>query len=349
CFFLLVAGVAAAVSRKTHWPLLAAGVLIATIGAGVIANVSPSLLYRLRNGSNASIIDRGCGESEAFGLKIAQMLLPISGHRVAQLARLKTEYVSGRAPIINENDTASLGLIGSIGFLVLVGGFLLRRSPSRIPLLELLGVLSVAAVLLATVGGFGTLFAVAGGRWIRAYNRISVYIAFFALLAVALFASELYRRFGHTRRAGIAFNLLVVLGTAVGILDQTSVHFALSYAATKEAYQAEAEFVRAIEASVPLGGMVFQLPYLPFPESPPMNQMGDYDLFRGYLHSRNLRWSYGHMKGREGDQWHQTVAGLPPEEMVRTLALAGFDGLTIDRFAYADQAAALEADFARLL
>ena len=50
-----------------------------------------------------------------------------------------------------------------------------------------------------------------------------------------------------------------------------------------------------------MGAMVFQLPYRRFPETQPLARMADYDLMRGYLHSDDLRWSYGFMKGRPGD------------------------------------------------
>ena len=41
--------------------------------------------------------------------------------------------------------------------------------------------LNAAALLLGTVGGGGVLFSVLGSGWIRCYNRISVFIAFFSL------------------------------------------------------------------------------------------------------------------------------------------------------------------------
>ena len=54
--------------------------------------------------------------------------------------------------------------------------------------------------------------------------------------------------------------------------------------------------------------MVFQLPYVPFPENPPVQQMSDYDHLRGALHSRTLKWSYPTMRGRWGDTWQRAIA-----------------------------------------
>lgn len=50
--------------------------------------------------------------------------------------------------------------------------------------------------------------------------------------------------------------------------------------------------VKQVQTELPSGASVFQLRYLPYPESPPMYEMQDYDPLRGYLHTTGLRWSY---------------------------------------------------------
>src|SRR5262249_30669510 len=108
-------------------------------------------------------------------------------------------------------------------------------------------------------------------------------------------------------------------------------------------------YIRAIEATLPEGAAVFQLPYMIFPESQPIVNMWDYEHLRGYLHSRHLRWSYPAMKGRPQVEWLQRVSVQPVPEMVRSLATAGFQGIYIDRAAYLDGAAALEAELRAVL
>src|SRR5262249_11287729 len=95
--------------------------------------------------------------------------------------------------------------------------------------------------------------------------------------------------------------------------------------------------------------MIFQLPYMRYPESPPQQHLHAYDLARGYLHSRTLRWSFGAVKGRPTAAWQEQITALPVREIVRQLCAAGFRGLTIDRPGYADHAVALEAHLQRLL
>jgi phosphoglycerol transferase len=95
--------------------------------------------------------------------------------------------------------------------------------------------------------------------------------------------------------------------------------------------------------------MVFQLPYVPFPENPNVNKMSDYDLYRGYLHSKSLRWSYGAMKGRDSDAWQRSVASRPLGEFVGEISKAGFKGIYIDRFGYEDNGANIESELSHIL
>jgi phosphoglycerol transferase len=137
----------------------------------------------------------------------------------------------------------------------------------------------------------------------------------------------------------------------VGILDQTGkgVYFVPHYAAFQAESASDADLVKRIEATVPAGVMIFQLPYVPFPEGGPLLLMQDYDLFRPYLHSKNLRWSYGAIKDRDTASWQMATASLPADQFLETISLGGFSGVYIDRKGYADNAAALETKLRDLL
>jgi phosphoglycerol transferase len=74
-----------------------------------------------------------------------------------------------------------------------------------------------------------------------------------------------------------------------------------------------------------------------------------YDHFRGYLHSRKLRWSFGAMHGRSADELQAGIANRPFPECVRLLAEAGFGGIYVDRNGYADHGAEIEATLYSLL
>jgi hypothetical protein len=81
--------------------------------------------------------------------------------------------------------------------------------------------------------------------------------------------------------------------------------------------------------------MVFTMPFVPYPETLSVGRLSGYDPVRGYLHTKTVRWSFGAVKGREADQWQREVAGLRSDDLVKRLAVAGFDGLFVDKRGYA--------------
>ena len=255
CVLLLVAGMAASLNRRYVRPLAQAGLLVACIVAGTAANLAPSFLYQYRNGANPSAVVRSPEEAERYGVKIAQLLLPITHHRLGFLADLKDRYNAYCNPNHLENDASSLGIIASVGFLVLVAHFLFRRRLALDSgLLDGLGILNASAFFLATVGGFGAVFSICVTSWIRSYSRISVYLAFFSLFAVAILVDRLARRWCASGKGALALAGILATLLAVGILDQTSPAYVPDYARLRKAYRQDAAFVAAIEKRTNAGG-----------------------------------------------------------------------------------------------
>ena len=352
CFLLLVAGALALALKKDVYALLTSIILVVVMALTVAVNLSPSIVYLRKHGNPQSMV-RGPGEAETFALKISQLLLPVTDHRVPWFAQLKTKYNYG--PLINENNNATLGLIGSAGFLILLGAlFASRRARESSPesptdLLLPLSKFNMAAVLLGTIGGFSSLFALLVSPQIRSYNRISIYIGFFCLFAVVLLLEALAQRKIRSTASRIVFAVFLGVLLIVGILDQTSKFFVPPFAALNAEFKDNRDFIAKVEQSVPGNSMIFQLPYIPFPEHPPVNDMVDYDHFKAYLHSRSLRWSYGAIRGREGDVWQKSIATRPLPELVETLAFSGFNGIYVDRFGYSDRGVAVESELSKLI
>lgn len=344
CFFLLIGGVASWLNSRRVAPFLTAVLLIALVSVSIVLNHLPTIKYQHDHGSTALGV-RSVVDAEVMGLKITQLLLPIGGHRITALNALKYRYNLG--PLVNENDTASLGFVGSIGFLILIGALFYRRAPS---LIVRLSRLNIAGFVLATIGGFGVLFALLISPQIRAYNRISVFIAFFSLIAVVHVLDALHKKL--VNRVGrilycVGLSAIVMLG----VLDQTSwiFFFVPEYEKIAREYQSDGEFVSRIESSLPPSAMVFQLPYAKFPESPTIVRMLDHEHLKGYLHSKNLRWSYGVAAGEPQDNWQRTVATQPTADLVKNVRAAGFAGIYLNRNGYEDGGKQIEAELTQLL
>jgi hypothetical protein len=326
---------------------LVSGALVAVlILAAVALNGLPTLIYTSQHGSDSAVGKRLPYESDMYALSLADLVLPIAGHRIEPLSQLAEEYQATATAPIGEGHSATLGLIGTLGLLAVVVAFVVRAlRPDRLrfadPRYAYAAVGAGLAFLIGTVGGLGTIFAYVVSPQLRAWNRISVFIAFFALMGAGLILDAMRQRIGsgsYRRRWGFAAGLAVVL--AVGVLDQTGSSMAPPYKAEAAEYFADGHFVYAMQHQLPAGASVFQLPYVPFPENPPVNQMEDYAELIGYVHSTSLRWSYGQLKGLPSD-WESVVVNQPLDPMLAEVSAAGFKGIYVDTFGYTDRGATL--------
>lgn len=362
CCFLISIGAYAAIRRKSLKRLSVAVIAIAIIGVALLVNLAPSLSYQQKYGKSEAAANRYPVESEIWGMTISQLVMPITGHRIDFLADLKTEqfldegrYPGARFFYGNENDQSSLGLIGSIGFLFSLGWLIFagrcyfNKEKLDVPMIDTLGFLNVWGVLLATVGGFSLIFALLISPDIRAYNRISPYIAFFSIMVVLVILESARRKYVKTREKSLIFHVILLIILILGILDQTSNSMVPFYRASNQAYASDEAFIKEIEKVMPDQGQIFQLPYMAFPESPPVNKMMGYEHFKAYLHSDKLRWSFGVMNGRQGDLWQRKVSAEPTTQLVSDLITAGFSGVYINRAGYSDNAARIEQELEALL
>jgi phosphoglycerol transferase len=319
--------------------VLSGTIIAGAIVIGLAANGLPSMSYALQHGRNHEVAERRSWEAEVYGLSLSQLLLPVTGHRVPLLRQLKERYMAATEPLNGADGVTSLGLVGDVGFLLLLGMAMSQRDaePSRVGLLRSLGVLVFLAVLLAMIGGFGSLIALLITPQIRGYSRINVLIAFMSLFAVVILLENLLR--AHPRLGKALVPAVLILG----LYDQASVLAVRPYAETKVTFASDAELVRRIESRVSAGTAVFELPYVSFPEGAAVESLGGYDAARPYLHSHALRWSFPAMRGRVGDLWLRDVSARPPGRILETVAAIGFGGILIQRDGYSDDGSAIES------
>ena len=342
-WLLVVAGIGGSLARRSLRNVVSGIGLAAVVGAAAGALSLPTLLYQAKHGPNNSVVQRVPGEAEANGMRIAQLVLPIDGHPVPVLRRLKERYAR-TAPLRGESAATSLGTVGTAGFLALLGlalwGWRRRSGGDEEVEDKLVGplvTLNLAAVLLGTIGGFGSLFALLVSPLFRTYCRLNVFISFLSLFAVALALERLWRR--HRRAALFVLPAIAVLG----LCDQGCFLIRPRYDQNKIMYASDAALVGQIERAVPPNAMIYQLPFQMFPEASRSQRLDPYDLLEPYLHSRSLRWSFGAINGRDGETWSREMARLAPAELIQKATLAGFAGILIDRLGYADNAVALES------
>jgi phosphoglycerol transferase len=329
---LAAAAVLAALARRTTRPLVTAAILGAAIVAALVVNFAPAIVDRAREGSNPAV-ERFAFETEVFSLRPLQLVLPVRDHRIGTLADLRRRYEEQVG--VTEASFAALGVVGSVGLVVLLGTLLLsavRTGPPRgDPLLRYAAVSALVALFFAMSGGLAPVVSFLISPQLHAWNRLSVFIAFFALLAVALLLDRL--------RGGAAWGIAAAV-LIIGFLDQTTGAMTPPYAATKAEWRSDEAWAAQVDDALPADAAVLQLPYVAFPSSPPVGHMVDYDHVRPYLHDHDVRWSYGAMRGRPEDLGRDV--DTPAEARA-----AGYAGVEVDRFGYADNGAAVEEQMRR--
>lgn len=323
-------------------PMLSIGIMVLTL----ILAALPNLIYWMQNGKAETLTVKGGEGAEIYGLKVIQLLLPMANHRLDLLARIRSFYDT-YYPLVNENRMSSLGAIMAIGFVVLCAALFMSFRLPKNSNIRIGSLLTLAAILFGTVGGFAVILSFVTGA-IRCYNRFSIFIAMFSLIAVAQLLQNLYLKIKVKKRVVMGCGMLILL--LLGIYDQTTPVAPEVYEVYAEAFDADETFIRAIESAEEEGAMIYQMPYMRYPENGGMNDMEDYAHMVGYLHSDSLRWSYGSVAGREGDQWLQEIDSLSLPEQVQAIRDAGFAGIYVDWNAYLpDERTQMEAQFSVLI
>lgn len=338
--------IVAAVRWRDPRQFLVSGVLIAVLAVTFVGLNLPSLLYWHHNGKNTVAGHRLITEGELYGLKISRMVLPEPGHRWHVFTNLGNRGQEGT--FIKSEGGQALGVLGTIGFFMALIGLMghgLRRRGRRWPgaphertvLADHASLLIMLAVLCGTIAGFSTLIAVAGFGQVRTWNRIVILIAFFALVVLGLSLARFLR--WSARRSGrhaLTAGLLCLVLTAFALWDGQPPR-PYNYAATNASYDSDEAFVKAIDARLPDHAAIFQWPAYVFPETRPPGRILDFDHMRGYLHDhKNLRWSYGAVKGRPRADWQQAANARGPAAALPGMLGLGFTGYWIDTFGYDD-------------
>jgi len=326
CFFFLWlmigAGISSWIYRKNryhfHSALIACSICIGCVFLGNFSYI----YYTIKNGINTKVARRSHDASEVYALKLSHMLLPQLNHRIKLFSTIKKRY----QPIIDsEGLNEYLGTIPALGFIFLLGFFLFGRT--QFHLISRLGSFTVNGLLYGLTGGFSVLFAFFISPTIRSHNRISIFLAFFVIMAIGSFLQQMLQK----GKLNGKFPLMTLASLFVfSIYDQTNPYPSMSE--NKLNYESDACFVQKIEALYPQS-KILQLPYMPFPET-------NYGHLRGFIHSQNLHWSFGSMRGRSADLEYKRLSTKPIS--LKSIQDAGFDGIWIYRRMYEHQHDALK-------
>ena len=315
-------------------------VMIGAAVASFLIVESHLWLYTLDTAA-ASPVVRNYGGTERYALKPLELLLPPALHRWDFLAFFGRRYVRWSEWRNGEAFAPYLGLVGIAGLAWL--GWVAFRAVLRRERLPGVALPAAWVLAFASVGGLTNVVAFFTSITVfRATNRYSIFLSAIVLLFLALRMTRLF-----SARPAWVSGVLALVVTVFGLSDQLPRQIdPVRRQRMGQRVAADRELGARLEQEMADGGMVFQLPIVPFPEVVSPYQLSDYEYFRPYLATDRLRFTYGSLKGRSRGRWQQEMAELPTAAMAKQLEAYGFGAVYLNRRGFADKGDRLLAELA---
>ena len=334
CFVLLVSILIGWVSSRRLTVVRQGVVILLVVISCTALNLAPSFDAFRRLGVPVTVDVKRPAESEQYGLKIRHLVSPVFQHPFPLFERWGQRESDAHFPLDNENSSARLGLVAAVGFLSALGLVILRvpadvGTPLAFSVAS--GQLIVAMLVLATIGGFGSLFSLLITPDIRGWNRICPFIAFMSLVPIAYAFDRLRNRFHGCGASARASPGVRGVGS-VGRVELTD----CPRQANADEFVSVKTLVDRLAAVLPRQSVILQLPFVMYLRETGSLGMLPYDHFKPYLASANsLRWSYPAMTNAQF-KWQQAAAVLSAEDLASAAAADGFSAVLVDTAAYPD-------------
>ena len=288
------------------------------------------IAYALLHGHNPSAALRNYGQMEYYALKLVDCFVPFPTHRIAALGDLGKRFYQWTTLPAEIPPACYFGMAGLAAFLwmaIYTVRVAIARDRKRIPLEA---VLTLWIFFYATVGGINAMVGLLKFELFRSTTRCCIVILGISLLFAVRRLSLIAKRWPSP------WPILAPLGVAVfGLWEMLPPTCGEDIGLTASVVNSDRLFAEQMEATLPKGGMVFQLPVMDYPESPIMG-VSAYDQFRPYFYTHNLRYSFGSDKGRPRDAWQRVVAAMTPAEQIASLERYGFSGIYVNCAGYRD-------------
>lgn len=310
----------AGVNKKQWKYLIYPGLTV----AGVAIALAPKVIFTLRHGETGVAV-RNLMEADIYGLRLLQMLLPALFSKFEKWTGITNKYMS-QMSAATEACFAAIGLIAVVGFLFLCGYLFVnyvKKPKEKNTLLHFSALGVLVCVLFAISGGFGIVFNFFVMAEIRCYNRITIYIICFCLIAVAALLQK------YAKKKAVLGGVLAVL-LVVAALDQISYYEPGYWKGRGEVAENYADFYSQVEDTMEEGDMIYQIPFVGFPERPPMNNLSCYQPLSGYVYTDTLKWSHGGMWGRNLQAQYLWKDNGLSQTFIDDIRKSGFEGVCID-------------------
>jgi phosphoglycerol transferase len=333
--FMAIVG--AVVNRSTR-PVAAGAKFGGLIVFVMLLNQMGTLLYQRRNGPNTNVGVHSPLDFDTYSFRLIQSLTPVPGTRIPLLDDATAVLDEG----FPSENSMYFGLIGALCLSAMLVWVVLRIVSPRFssdspPVLNLFVACAGLWILVASTGGLSWFVLLADFDRIRSWSRASIVIVFLVLVWGARTATDVVgRRTQHRPLSSPARLGAIALVCAIGLADQVTTEVSPVVDDGDDRYAIDRDFFTQVEADLPTGALVAQLPYIPFPEAR-LNDSAPYDPLRGFLHTNDLRFSYGGLLGRESD-WQEYLTDASTTDSIDAFIAFGFQAIVVDRGGYVDGA-----------
>lgn len=292
--------------------------------------------------------ERNISHINIFGLNLILLFLPIPGHRISAFSDF-TEYCYEQMNINAENFTESLGIVMSVGLIVAVL-FAFKKScdekwKERI---RDFGIIILIIFIVATIGGLDNFIAIFLSASIRCYNRLSIFIALFAIGTVCLLLDKV-GGFFKERKIYYLFGGICAIVTIIGVLDVTSPNFSkyetydiskreyiCDYSSIKEEYNNDIDFFEKINTALDEEKMLFIAPYNG--DITKLGQKGYFHRSKIYILQPEIRTSVT-LFDEEYARWWIRVMRDDIETQISLMSVLGYSGILIDENSFSNESA----------
>jgi hypothetical protein len=375
CFTILICSAALVYrfARGARWRglLISMSPVVAVVACTGLA-LAPAVLYDRAHPALQPVAERIVIESVQYSGVLAFTLLPapvsdIPGFGpVNESVTRAVAAVSGypTSGVLWYADFGSLETIAALALLVVGVVFAARRSAftgRRRPSPQepvngssesvgfgLVGTLLSTTVLFFIPWGLNLLFAYFVTPQLRAWDRLVpvLFLLVFTGAAVAWRTLNLPRHGGKAVVIAVVILVVLVFDSVIPYRSRFTTISTTSSAFSAAGYT----YATDLNAAVPGRCGVLELPYLGYPEVPPIVGLGSSEPLWPALTNPEKSWSFGAMKGTLASAWQVALGNKIDANAVRELEAGGFCAIHVDRrgFSPAD-ADKIVADLTALL
>jgi len=332
CQLTLLGGVFLFLRERSKPSLISTFAVIGGAAAAFVLMSLDTWFFKISTQGVPLTIDRPFRWLEIYAFKLTDLFIPLPTHQSEAFRDFSLNHAK---EIVLANEGTYLGLLGIASLLLVFGVAVFRilfRKPSEVPR-EAWQILWIFVVF--TTGGLNAMLGVFGLTLFRAGYRVSIVVMAIALLFAMKQASSFFA--GRHRLA----TLLAAAMALLVIWDQMPLVAAPQERALRRLQvESDRDFTAAMEAALPPGAMVFQIPVMSFPEAP-VSGITPYEHLRPYLFSKNLRYSFGMSKTDVENGWQAGLAGLSLPQTLELIRKQGFQAIYINQKGFPDGGEAL--------